>query len=149
MYTLTLYWYRHAWNDSVDSEYWNWYTFFELVNLYIAVKIYIYVMFPISLYFKQLEWKMIMLWVLYKIKTTFKWLSFSPCGQVENLKENVLYQFQVRAVNQAGISESCITNVAFECKEWTVALPGKLVSRSRLIQSITIQRCSMNHLINT
>ncbi|MCJ8731774.1 hypothetical protein PDJAM_G00203360 [Pangasius djambal] len=44
--------------------------------------------------------------------------------KVENLKENVLYQFQVRAVNQAGISESCITSVAFECKEWTVALPG-------------------------
>ncbi|KAK3567501.1 hypothetical protein QTP86_019952 [Hemibagrus guttatus] len=44
--------------------------------------------------------------------------------KVENLKENILYQFQVRAVNQAGISESCITSVAFECKEWTVALPG-------------------------
>ncbi|KAF7706154.1 myomesin 1a (skelemin) isoform X1 [Silurus meridionalis] len=43
--------------------------------------------------------------------------------KVENLKENVLYQFQVRAVNQAGISEACITSVAFECKEYTVALP--------------------------
>lgn len=45
------------------------------------------------------------------------------------MKENVLYQFQVRAVNQAGISEPCITSIAFECKEWSVALPGKLVIR--------------------
>ncbi|TSK82173.1 Myomesin-1 [Bagarius yarrelli] len=44
--------------------------------------------------------------------------------KVEDLKENVLYQFQVRAVNQAGISQSCISSVAYECKEWTVALPG-------------------------
>ncbi|XP_062850023.1 myomesin 1a (skelemin) [Trichomycterus rosablanca] len=44
--------------------------------------------------------------------------------KVEDLKENTLYQFQVRAVNQAGISEASVASVAFECKEWTVAVPG-------------------------
>uniref|UniRef100_A0A672Q2J6 Myomesin-1-like n=1 Tax=Sinocyclocheilus grahami TaxID=75366 RepID=A0A672Q2J6_SINGR len=44
--------------------------------------------------------------------------------KVTDLKENVFYQFQVRAVNQAGISESSIPTVPLECKEWTVAVPG-------------------------
>uniref|UniRef100_A0A673JYX7 M-protein, striated muscle-like n=1 Tax=Sinocyclocheilus rhinocerous TaxID=307959 RepID=A0A673JYX7_9TELE len=44
--------------------------------------------------------------------------------KVTDLKENVFYQFQVRAVNRAGISESSIPTVALECKEWTVAVPG-------------------------
>uniref|UniRef100_A0A4W4F199 Myomesin 1a (skelemin) n=1 Tax=Electrophorus electricus TaxID=8005 RepID=A0A4W4F199_ELEEL len=44
--------------------------------------------------------------------------------KVENLKENTLYEFQVRAVNQAGISEGSVPSAATECKEWTVAVPG-------------------------
>ncbi|KAF4117329.1 hypothetical protein G5714_001882 [Onychostoma macrolepis] len=44
--------------------------------------------------------------------------------KVTDLKENIFYQFQVRAVNQAGISESSIPTVPLECKEWTVAVPG-------------------------
>uniref|UniRef100_A0A671MLK5 M-protein, striated muscle-like n=1 Tax=Sinocyclocheilus anshuiensis TaxID=1608454 RepID=A0A671MLK5_9TELE len=44
--------------------------------------------------------------------------------KVTDLKENVFYQFQVRAVNRAGISESSIPMVPLECKEWTVAVPG-------------------------
>lgn len=52
------------------------------------------------------------------------------CLQVEDLKENKFYQFQVRAVNQAGISEGSVPNTAFECKEWTVAVPGKSVNWS-------------------
>uniref|UniRef100_A0A8B9LME5 Myomesin 1a (skelemin) n=1 Tax=Astyanax mexicanus TaxID=7994 RepID=A0A8B9LME5_ASTMX len=44
--------------------------------------------------------------------------------KVENLKENLFYQFQVRAVNQTGISEGSVPSTPFECKEWTVAVPG-------------------------
>ncbi|XP_072544220.1 myomesin 1a (skelemin) isoform X1 [Salminus brasiliensis] len=44
--------------------------------------------------------------------------------KVENLKENKFYQFQVRAINQTGISEGSVPNAPFECKEWTVAVPG-------------------------
>ncbi|XP_066537740.1 myomesin 1a (skelemin) [Hoplias malabaricus] len=44
--------------------------------------------------------------------------------KVENLKENLFYEFQVRAVNQAGISEGSVPSTAFECLEWTVAVPG-------------------------
>uniref|UniRef100_A0A672MUH4 M-protein, striated muscle-like n=1 Tax=Sinocyclocheilus grahami TaxID=75366 RepID=A0A672MUH4_SINGR len=44
--------------------------------------------------------------------------------KVTDLKENIFYQFQVRAVNRAGISESSIPTVPLECKEWTVAVPG-------------------------
>uniref|UniRef100_A0AAR2K956 Myomesin 1a (skelemin) n=1 Tax=Pygocentrus nattereri TaxID=42514 RepID=A0AAR2K956_PYGNA len=44
--------------------------------------------------------------------------------KVENLKENTFYEFQVRAVNQAGISKGSVPSAAFECKEWTVAVPG-------------------------
>jgi len=46
---------------------------------------------------------------------------------VTDLKENKFYQFQVRAFNQAGISEASIPTVALECKEWTIAVPGKPV----------------------
>ncbi|XP_076840855.1 myomesin 1a (skelemin) [Brachyhypopomus gauderio] len=44
--------------------------------------------------------------------------------KVENLKENKFYEFQVRAVNQTGISQGSVPSAAFECKEWTVAVPG-------------------------
>ncbi|RXN05773.1 M- striated muscle-like isoform X2 [Labeo rohita] len=48
----------------------------------------------------------------------------STSYKVTDLKENLFYQFQVRAVNQAGISESSVPTVPLECKEWTVAVPG-------------------------
>ncbi|TRY92346.1 hypothetical protein DNTS_013310 [Danionella cerebrum] len=44
--------------------------------------------------------------------------------KVTDLKENEFYQFQVRAFNQAGISEASAPTGSLECKEWTVALPG-------------------------
>ncbi|XP_063075232.1 myomesin 1a (skelemin) isoform X2 [Engraulis encrasicolus] len=44
--------------------------------------------------------------------------------KVENLKENVFYQFQVRAFNLAGISVGSLPSDRLECKEWTVAVPG-------------------------
>lgn len=44
--------------------------------------------------------------------------------QVENLKENMQYQFQVRAVNMAGLSKASVPNVAVECKEYTITVPG-------------------------
>uniref|UniRef100_A0A674BVY0 Myomesin 1a (skelemin) n=1 Tax=Salmo trutta TaxID=8032 RepID=A0A674BVY0_SALTR len=44
--------------------------------------------------------------------------------KAENLKENSFYQFQVRAINMAGVSEASLPNVALECKEWTIAKPG-------------------------
>ncbi|MFT7812321.1 M-protein, striated muscle-like isoform X1 [Arapaima gigas] len=44
--------------------------------------------------------------------------------KVENLKENVLYQFQVRAVNMAGLSRASAPTAAVECKEYTITVPG-------------------------
>ncbi|XP_031418958.1 myomesin 1a (skelemin) isoform X2 [Clupea harengus] len=44
--------------------------------------------------------------------------------KAENLKENVFYQFQVRAGNMAGVSGASLPSVGLECKEWTVAVPG-------------------------
>ncbi|XP_061652258.1 myomesin 1a (skelemin) isoform X1 [Phyllopteryx taeniolatus] len=43
--------------------------------------------------------------------------------KVENLKENVVYQFQVRAVNMAGVSNGSVPSAALECKEWTLTVP--------------------------
>uniref|UniRef100_A0A8C7KTT8 Myomesin 1 n=1 Tax=Oncorhynchus kisutch TaxID=8019 RepID=A0A8C7KTT8_ONCKI len=45
-------------------------------------------------------------------------------GPAENLKENLFYQFQVRAINMAGVSEASLPSAALECKEWTIAKPG-------------------------
>lgn len=47
--------------------------------------------------------------------TTFK---------AENLKENIFYQFQVRAINMAGVSEASLPSASLECKEWTITVPG-------------------------
>uniref|UniRef100_A0A672GDG1 Myomesin 1a (skelemin) n=1 Tax=Salarias fasciatus TaxID=181472 RepID=A0A672GDG1_SALFA len=47
--------------------------------------------------------------------TTFK---------AEDLKENVFYQFQVRAMNMAGVSEASLPSGRLECKEWTITVPG-------------------------
>ncbi|XP_069548422.1 myomesin 1a (skelemin) isoform X1 [Brachyistius frenatus] len=44
--------------------------------------------------------------------------------KAENLKENVIYQFQVRAMNMAGVSKASLASAALECKEWTITLPG-------------------------
>ncbi|KAM6990088.1 myomesin 1a (skelemin) isoform 1-T1 [Tautogolabrus adspersus] len=44
--------------------------------------------------------------------------------KAENLKENVLYQFQVRAMNMAGVSKASVPSAALECKEWTITVPG-------------------------
>uniref|UniRef100_H2MU89 Myomesin 1a (skelemin) n=1 Tax=Oryzias latipes TaxID=8090 RepID=H2MU89_ORYLA len=42
----------------------------------------------------------------------------------ENLKENVFYQFRVRAVNMAGVSKPSLPSASLECKEWTITVPG-------------------------
>nr|XP_020447119.1 M-protein, striated muscle-like isoform X2 [Monopterus albus] len=44
--------------------------------------------------------------------------------KAENLKENVFYQFQVRAMNMAGVSKDSVTSAPLECKEWTITVPG-------------------------
>lgn len=44
--------------------------------------------------------------------------------QAENLKENVFYEFQVRAMNMAGLSKASLPSAVLECKEWTITLPG-------------------------
>ncbi|XP_042354004.1 myomesin 1a (skelemin) isoform X2 [Plectropomus leopardus] len=44
--------------------------------------------------------------------------------KAENLKENVFYQFQVRAMNMAGVSRGSLPSSALECKEWTITVPG-------------------------
>lgn len=46
------------------------------------------------------------------------------CLQAEDLKENVFYQFQVRAMNIAGVSETSLPSAALECREWTITVPG-------------------------
>uniref|UniRef100_A0A4W6F1A2 Myomesin 1a (skelemin) n=1 Tax=Lates calcarifer TaxID=8187 RepID=A0A4W6F1A2_LATCA len=44
--------------------------------------------------------------------------------KAENLKENVFYQFQVRAMNMAGVSKASLPSASLECKEWTITVPG-------------------------
>ncbi|XP_071347565.1 myomesin 1a (skelemin) isoform X2 [Trachinotus anak] len=44
--------------------------------------------------------------------------------KAENLKENVFYQFQVRAMNMAGVSKGSLPSASLECKEWTLTVPG-------------------------
>ncbi|XP_046883308.1 myomesin 1a (skelemin) isoform X1 [Hypomesus transpacificus] len=44
--------------------------------------------------------------------------------KAEDLKENVFYQFQVRAQNMAGVSAGSLPSAALECKEWTITVPG-------------------------
>ncbi|XP_061777038.1 myomesin 1a (skelemin) isoform X1 [Nerophis ophidion] len=44
--------------------------------------------------------------------------------KVENLKEKVVYQFQVRAMNMAGVSKGSLPSAPLECKEWTLTVPG-------------------------
>ncbi|XP_056148751.1 myomesin 1a (skelemin) [Lampris incognitus] len=44
--------------------------------------------------------------------------------KAENLKENVFYHFQVRAMNMAGVSKPSLPSHSLECKEWTLTVPG-------------------------
>ncbi|XP_048123035.1 M-protein, striated muscle isoform X2 [Alosa alosa] len=44
--------------------------------------------------------------------------------RVSDLKENVNYQFQVRAANMAGVGIPSIPSEVFKCEEWTIAVPG-------------------------
>lgn len=48
----------------------------------------------------------------------------STSYKAENLKENKFYQFQVRAMNMAGVSRSSLPSAALECKEYTITVPG-------------------------
>lgn len=45
--------------------------------------------------------------------------------QISNLKENMVYQFQVAAMNIAGLGEPSAVSASFKCEEWTIAVPGK------------------------
>lgn len=45
--------------------------------------------------------------------------------QISNLKENMVYQFQVAAMNIAGLGEPSAVSQCFKCEEWTIAVPGK------------------------
>ncbi|KAK2914387.1 hypothetical protein Q8A67_002786 [Cirrhinus molitorella] len=44
--------------------------------------------------------------------------------RVSELKENMLYQFQVRAANMAGVGIPSVPSETFKCEEWTIAVPG-------------------------
>uniref|UniRef100_A0A671QW30 M-protein, striated muscle-like n=1 Tax=Sinocyclocheilus anshuiensis TaxID=1608454 RepID=A0A671QW30_9TELE len=44
--------------------------------------------------------------------------------RVSKLKENMLYQFQVRAANMAGVGIPSLPSETFKCEEWTIAVPG-------------------------
>ncbi|XP_013374073.1 PREDICTED: myomesin-1 [Chinchilla lanigera] len=44
--------------------------------------------------------------------------------KISNLKENVVYQFQVAAMNLAGLGPPSAVSECFTCEEWTIAVPG-------------------------
>uniref|UniRef100_A0A8C4S292 Myomesin-1 n=1 Tax=Erpetoichthys calabaricus TaxID=27687 RepID=A0A8C4S292_ERPCA len=44
--------------------------------------------------------------------------------RVNDLKENKIYQFQVRAINVAGVGVPSLPSQPFKCEEWTIAVPG-------------------------
>ncbi|XP_039610769.1 M-protein, striated muscle-like isoform X2 [Polypterus senegalus] len=44
--------------------------------------------------------------------------------RVSDLKENKIYQFQVRAINVAGVGVPSLPSQPFKCEEWTIAVPG-------------------------
>lgn len=46
--------------------------------------------------------------------------------QISELKENTVYQFQVSAMNIAGLGAPSAVSECFKCEEWTIAVPGKL-----------------------
>ncbi|KAB0378868.1 hypothetical protein FD755_010446 [Muntiacus reevesi] len=44
--------------------------------------------------------------------------------KISNLKENMVYQFQVAAMNIAGLGAPSAISASFKCEEWTIAVPG-------------------------
>ncbi|XP_041046572.1 M-protein, striated muscle isoform X1 [Carcharodon carcharias] len=44
--------------------------------------------------------------------------------RIHDLKENMVYQFQVRAANLAGVGLPSLPSDKFKCEEWTIAVPG-------------------------
>ncbi|XP_062357066.1 myomesin-1 [Cinclus cinclus] len=44
--------------------------------------------------------------------------------RIQNLKENMVYQFQVAAANLAGVGAPSKPSKPFKCEEWTIAVPG-------------------------
>lgn len=44
--------------------------------------------------------------------------------KISNLKENTVYQFQVAAMNIAGVGAPSAVSECFKCEEWTIAVPG-------------------------
>ncbi|KAM6218324.1 myomesin-1 isoform 2-T2 [Rhynchocyon petersi] len=44
--------------------------------------------------------------------------------KISDLKENMVYQFQVAAMNLAGLGEFSKASEFFKCEEWTIAVPG-------------------------
>ncbi|XP_029446926.1 myomesin-1 isoform X1 [Rhinatrema bivittatum] len=44
--------------------------------------------------------------------------------RILNLQENMSYQFQVAACNQAGVGARSLPSKTFKCEEWTIAVPG-------------------------
>ncbi|XP_006972317.1 myomesin-1 isoform X2 [Peromyscus maniculatus bairdii] len=44
--------------------------------------------------------------------------------KISNLKENTVYQFQVSAMNIAGLGVPSAVSECFKCEEWTIAVPG-------------------------
>ncbi|XP_028921933.1 myomesin-1 isoform X2 [Ornithorhynchus anatinus] len=44
--------------------------------------------------------------------------------KISNLKENVVYQFQVAGANIAGLGSFSTVSESFKCEEWTISVPG-------------------------
>uniref|UniRef100_A0A8B9FVF1 Myomesin-1 n=1 Tax=Amazona collaria TaxID=241587 RepID=A0A8B9FVF1_9PSIT len=44
--------------------------------------------------------------------------------RIQDLKENMVYQFQVAAANLAGVGTPSQPSQPFKCEEWTIAVPG-------------------------
>lgn len=44
--------------------------------------------------------------------------------KISDLKENMVYQFQVAAMNIAGLGAPSAVSECFKCEEWTIAVPG-------------------------
>ncbi|XP_069813833.1 myomesin-1 isoform X2 [Dendropsophus ebraccatus] len=44
--------------------------------------------------------------------------------RILDLKENLLYQYQVAACNMAGVGTPSQPSKSFKCEEWTIAVPG-------------------------
>uniref|UniRef100_A0A8D2JHC0 Myomesin-1 n=1 Tax=Varanus komodoensis TaxID=61221 RepID=A0A8D2JHC0_VARKO len=58
--------------------------------------------------------------------------------RVHDLKENMTYQFQVAAVNIAGVGKPSPASRPFKCEEWSIAVPAEF--HEDKISSVTEQR---------